>query len=262
MIYTPHHSSTNDKELIMKMSGFLHLTFAKYFFFISCAAWASTASAYLKMNFESSDLIWQSEEYRLDNIDYAYEADFFRYQTINFDVEFIIPEFEFPVRAPVLFTYDDVVVGIKTSNLFASPRVTNSRFELELAPEDDWYPFWTLTFDVVDNQNPENDGIRSGTYSAVGSIEWNADGSGTGGAWGDFVYHLDNWVYPKHNTEWILDSEVHFVTEFSRLTIEKVSVPEPLSPALLLLGLAGIFAARKMKVGRSILIYELCKSTS
>jgi len=232
----------------MKMSGFLHLTFAKYFFFIFFAAWASTASAYLKINYEDYDSTWQSEEYRLDNTDYAYEADFFRYQTINFDVELIIPEFEFPVRAPVLFTYDDVVVGIKTSNLFASPIVTNSRFELELAPEDNWYPFWTLTFDVVDNQNPENDGIRSGTYSAVGSIEFNADGSGTGGGWADFVYHLDNWVYPRHNTEWILDSEVHFVTEFSRMTIEKVSVPEPFSLGLLLTGLGAIvFARRKIK---------------
>lgn len=232
----------------MKTSGFLHLSFAKYFFVIFFAAWASTASAHYKINFESSDLTWQSEEYRVDNDDYVYGGDFFSYQTIDFDVELIIPEFEFPDVEPVLYTFDDVVVGIHTSNLFASPVVTNSRFELELTQQNVLVPLWSLSFDVVDNQSPENNGTSSGRYSATGSIEWDASGSGNSNGWANFEYHLDNWVYTRHDMEWELDSEVHFTTETNRLTIEKVSVPEPLSSALLLLGLAGIFAARKMKM--------------
>lgn len=231
----------------MKVSYFFHSIFAKYFFLIFFAAWAANASAYYKINYESADFTWQSEEYRLDNDDYAYGGDFFFYETINFDIELIIPEFEFPDIEPVLYTFDDVVVGINTSNFFASPVVTNSRFELELTPQDVLNPLWSLTFDLVDNRNPANNPISSGTYLASGSLEWNADGSGTGGGWADFVYHLDNWVYKRHDVEWVLDSEVHFVTETNRLTIEKVSVSEPLSPALLLLGLVGIFATRKMK---------------
>jgi len=232
----------------MKVSYFFHSIFAKYSFLIFCAVWASNASAYYKINYESADLTWQSEEYRLDNDDYAYGGDFFFYETINFDVELIIPEFEFPDVEPVLLTFDDVVVDINTSNLFASPVVTNSRFELELTPGNVLYPWWNLTFDVVDNQNPTNGITSSGTYSATGSIEWNADGSGTGSGYADFMYHLDNWVYQRHDMVWVLDSEVHFVADTSSLTIEKISIPEPLSPVLLLLGLAGIFATRKMKV--------------
>lgn len=232
----------------MKMSGFLHLTFAKYFFFIFCAAWASAASAHYKINYESSDLIWQSEDYRLDGDDYISGGDFFSSQTIDFDVELIIPEFEFPDVAPVLYTFDDVVVGIHTSNLFVSPVVTNSRFELELTQQNVLVPLWSLSFDVVDNQSSGHNGTSSGRYSATGSIDWDASGSGNSSGWADFVYYLDNWVYTRHDMEWILDSEVHFTTETNRLTIEKVSVPEPLSPVLLLLSLASIFAARKMKV--------------
>lgn len=232
----------------MKVPYFFHSIFAKYFVVIFFAAWASTASAYYKINYQSADLTWQSEEYRLDNDDYAYGGDFFFYETINFDVELIIPEFEFPNVEPVLLTFDDVVVDINTSNLFASPVVTNSRFELELTPGNVLYPWWSLTFDVVDSQNPGNGAISSGTYSAAGSLEWNADGSGTGSGYADFMYHLDNWVYQRHDMVWVLDSEVHFVADTNSLTIEKMSVPEPLSPVLLLLGLAGIFATRKMKV--------------
>ena len=48
--------------------------------------------------------------------------------------------------------------------------------------------------------------------------------------------------------EWVLDSNVHFTADPIWLTIEKVSVPEPFSPGLLLTGLAFIiFAGRQLK---------------
>jgi hypothetical protein len=73
--------------------------------------------------------MWQSEELRIDD-DYASYGDFFIDQTINFKIKIIIPDIESsnPETAPSVF--NDVITSISTSNIFSSPLVTKSQFEL------------------------------------------------------------------------------------------------------------------------------------
>jgi hypothetical protein len=219
--------------------------FFKHFIFILFALSASNAFAYLKINYHAPDFIWQSEEYRFDGENNANAGDFFTSQTFNVDIELIIPEFELPTTDPLLLTFDDVIVDIKVSDLFGTPVVTKSRFELEFIPGDELYSAWGLTFDVIDKEKPENGTASGGSFGGGGYIELNADGSGTGGGHADFNYYLDNWIYRRHDMEWVLDSNVYFVNDLGSLTIEKVAVTEPFSLGLLFTGLAFILLSRR-----------------
>lgn len=233
----------------MNVLHFFPSIFSKLLIFILCSMNTSNAFAYLKINYNSNDLYWESEEFRFDGDDYVYDGDFFLYDQINFDIALIIPEFEHSDNNALVLTHDNPVIEIKTSTLFSLPIVTNSQFVLELTPwEEGFYTNWHLSFDIIDSQKPQNGTARGGSFAGGGSIEWNADDSGYGGSYSEFNYYLDNWIYKRHEMEWILDSNVRFTGDLSRLTIEKVLVPEPFSPGLLLTGFAFIiFARRKIK---------------
>lgn len=229
----------------MKTSAF-NSVFAKYLIFIFCAVWAANTFAYLKITYDSSELFWESETLQLDDQPDAYESSFFASQILDFDVELIIPEFEYPPAEPLYLSFNNAVVSITASDLFSSPVVTKSRFDLELIPGDE-YISWGLAFDVIDNQKPANGIASGGSFSAGGSFEWNPDGSGSGLGDGHFNYYLDKWIYKRQQMEWVLSSDVYFRTYESNITVQQVHVPEPFTPVLLLSGLIGIFAARKMK---------------
>jgi len=238
----------------MNVLRFFHSIFAKHLIFIVCALSASNALAYLKINYNSNDLYWQSEELRIDDDNYVYAGDFFTSETINFDIVLVIPDFEYSGDGVKILTFANPIIDIKTSNLFSAPAVTNSQFELEFTPwADSFYTYWHLSFDVIDNEKPQNGTARGGSFGGGGSIEWNTDGSGYGGSYSEFNYYLDNWIYKRQQMEWVLDSDVYFTGDLSSLTIEKVLVPEPLSPALLLIGLTAIiFARRNIKQKKAI----------
>lgn len=230
----------------MKVSEFSLSAITKHLIAILCTVWATNALAYLKINYNSTDLSWQSEEYRFGDEDEAHSGDFFINETINFNVDLIIPDVEFPGIGFTQFTFDDAITNISTSNLFGSPLVTNSRFEL--IQEDPWFIYWGLTFDVIESAPLENGTARGGSFSAGGYVEWGPDGSGFGDGSSNFMYHWDNWVYQRHDMQWILNSDVQFANYYSQLTIEKVSVPEPFSLGLFLAGLGFIvFTRRKIK---------------
>jgi len=227
----------------MKVSGF-YSVFVKHLIFILCTAWASSAFAYLKVSYDSGELTWQSEELRFGDEDYVYYGDFFIDQTIRFNVDFIVPEFS--ATEPTHLIFDDVITNISTSTIFGSPLVTKSRFEL--TPDFPLYTAWSLTFDVIDNAPLATGTASGGSFSVGGLIELNSDGSGVSWGSANFLYHWDNWVYKRHDMQWILNTDVHFANLETQLTIEKVSVPEPFSIGLLLTGLSLIvFSRRKIK---------------
>lgn len=227
----------------MKVSG-LYSVFAKHLIFILCTVWASGAFAYLKVNYSSGDLTWQSEELRFGDDDYVYYGDFFINQTISFNIDFIIPEFS--ATEPELLIFDDVITNINTSSIFTSPLITNSRFEL--TPDLPQYTAWSLTFDVIDSAPLANGTASGGSFAVGGLIELNPDGSGTSLGSANFLYHWDNWIYKRQQMEWTLNTDVHFANYESQLTIEKISVPEPFSIGLLLTGLSlTVFIRRRIK---------------
>ncbi|HSC68178.1 MAG TPA: hypothetical protein VLC79_10830 [Cellvibrio sp.] len=223
----------------MKESGFF-TALAKYFIFISCAVWASNTFAYLKISYDSNDLIWQSEELRFGDDDLAYYGDFFINETINFKVDITIPEFSDPGSTHLIF--DDVVRNISTSTIFGAPLVTKSRFEI--IPDVPLYASWRLTFDVVDNAPLANGTASGGLFTAEGGIEVTPDGFVAGGGSANFAYYWDNWIYKRQQMEWILNTDVQFVGE-GKIAIEKVSVAEPFLTELFLIGMAALIFSRR-----------------
>ena len=241
--YYLYASSINhDKVSVMKAPRF-YSVFYKPLVFIIFALWGSNALAYLVINYDSNDLMWQSEELRIDDDDYASYGDFFIDQTINFKIKIIIPDIESsnPETAPSVF--NDVIKSISTSNIFTSPLITKSRFEL--IPEGPLFSYWSLTFDVIESGPLTNGTASGGSFSTGGFISWNPDGSGVGNGIANFMYYWDNWVYRRQQMEWILNTDVHFANYESQLTIEKVSVAEPIPLGLLLAGMIFIFFARR-----------------
>lgn len=217
--------------------------FCKNLVFIIFALWGPNALAYLVINYDSNDLMWQSEELRIDDDDYTSYGYFFIDQKINFKIKIIIPEFESsnPETAPSVF--NDVITSISTSSIFSSPLVTKSQFEL--IPEGPLFSYWSLNFDVIESRPLTNGTASGGSFSTGGFISWNPDGSGTGSGIASFMYYWDNWVYRRQEMEWIINTDVHFATYESQLTIENVSVAEPIPLGLLLAGMSFIFFSRR-----------------
>lgn len=226
----------------MKASEFCP-SFSKYLVFMICALWGSNACAYLMIHYNTNDLRWQSEELRFGDDDYAYYGDFFIDQTINFEIQIIIPDINSSDGDTTPLVFNNAVKSISTSNIFSSPLIYKSRFEL--IPEEPLSFYWSLTFELIENEPLTNGTASGGFFSAGGYIERSADGFRNGGGSANFMYYWDNWIYRRQQMEWILNTDVHFANDENQLTIQKVSVAEPVPIGLLITGLGLIFVMRR-----------------
>lgn len=223
----------------MRTFQFFRLNLFKSLVFILFALSTSNAIAYMKINYKTDDLVWFDEQLRYDG--YTNIADFFWEEKINFDIDLIVPDFEFS-GSEMIFTFEDPVIDVKASNFFNSMEITNARAEIVFFPfEESLITEFLLTFDIIDLVKPVNGTAQGGTFSALTIM--NA-GTPSNINRVNFDYYLDNWIYTRGGMESELSSSVQFRSENSWLTIEKISVPEPFSPALMLTGLAFMFLAR------------------
>lgn len=201
---------------------------------------ASNAVAYMKINYKTDDLRWVDEQLRFDG--YTEPADFFWHERISFDISFVVPDFEFSGSENMYVTFDDAVIDVKASHFFDSILITNSRAEIAFFPhEDSLSTEFFLSFDITDATKPENGSAQGGSFSAFTIIN---EGNPNNINYVGFDYYLDDWIYKRHEIEYELSSSVQFHTDTSWLTIEKVSVPEPFAPALLLTGMALLLLMR------------------
>lgn len=222
----------------MRTFQFFLLNVFKSLVFILFALSAANAIAYMKINYKTDDLVWFDEQLRDDG--YTNFADFFWREKINFDIDLIVPDVEFS-GSEMIFTFEDPVIDVKASNFFNSMEITNARAEIVFFPfEGSLITEFLLTFDILDLVKPANGTAQGGSFQAFTLIQ---DGN-TNISHVDFNYYLDNWIYKRHDMEFELNSSVHFRTETAWLTLEKISVPEPFAPALLLTGLALMLLVR------------------
>jgi hypothetical protein len=220
---------------------------------------AATASAALMKYTYQTPVMTVTSEQSYDDQGFMPGADFFWGDEEQLEIALVIPEFEFDLEELEVFyqVYDNPVVSITGSNYFNNVTIDSSKFIFETwKVEGEYYQDWWLTFDISDSNFP-NDLERRAVFSSTGSSSY-------------MTLYQDNFYargcdggYPP---EWevgcwegVYDSVVEFQGEYStpldpqypggvnRMHGEPIAVPEPLTPMLLLTGLAGFFFARRMK---------------
>lgn len=172
------------------------------------------------------------------------------------EIEFVIPEIDFIDLLTSYATFENPVTRVVATNFFPNITINSSQFIIEASGNaDEFYLSWWLYLDITDSSFP-NGMTRNASFKTSGDFDY-------------MRFNQDNFYYRRcagqYPPEWnmgcyenVYDSYVEFAgyyeggnTEYPggiyRLHGERISVPEPFSPLLLLTGFAGIFFARRMK---------------
>lgn len=174
------------------------------------------------------------------------------------EIEFIIPEIDFRDLLTSYMVFENSVTRVTAKNFFSDVTINSSEFYLEGSEyEGEIYVYWWLNLEFTDTSFPDGMTRKASFQTSGGSfdyMEFNQE---------NFYYRRCAGQYPP---EWnmgcyeaIYDSYVEFLGYYDgdsneypggiyRLYGERISVPEPFSPLLLLTGLGGIFFARRVKV--------------
>jgi len=227
----------------MKITKYLLSTLSAFFLF----AFTQGASAHMLFTYQSSEMKWITEKsYSSDGVLLGIDALW--YNSFQFDITLITPDLDLNLDELEVRTmqFDNPIVSVSPSGLFRSPIVERSNFWLEAYKIDGHvYTDWTLTFDITDGNLP------SGTLMTAAVT--------ARGNWDYMTLDIDNFFYSRTGFTDFIDIDAEFAGEFQgqhpdeypggvhRLFGKHISVPEPLTPALLLTGLLGIFTARKLK---------------
>lgn len=223
------------KYLLTAISAMLLLTFVQ------------SASAHMLFNYKTAEMqFYREEAYQTENGNPAY-VPIFENQTFQADISFLTPDINFDLQEMEVKTFEffDTVTSVITSGIFENGEVTGSYFWLEAWKIDgDIYTDWQLAFNITSNNLP------NGT-SAIAILT-------SRGNWDYFDISVHNYLYTRDMFETRLEVMAFFGGEYQgessndlpglpRFSVKHISVPEPLTPALLLTGLIGILAARKIK---------------
>ena len=187
-------------------------------------------------------------------------VEFFEGAEEQFEIEFIIPEIDFLDLLTSSMTFENPVTRVTSTNLFSEITINSSQFYIEGGEyEGSIYVAWWLYLDITDNSFP-NGMTRHALFEASGGssdyMEFLQE---------NFYHRRCAGQYPPEMQmdcwEGIFDSRVEFSGNFEgpylpedqypggiyRLYGQRISVPEPFAPLLLLTGLAGIFFVRRVK---------------
>ena len=208
---------------------------------------AQGSSAHILFTYQTAEMTWMGEKAQLQD-GTPIGMDFLYPYTFQFDISFITPDLDFDLEEmEVMYeTFDNPVVSVSPSGMFQSFTVERSSFQIEAYKyEGNIYPEWLLTFDLIDNNSPDGLSLQASITSR--------------GNWDYMTLSVDNFHYSRPMIDVVVDIDAEFYGEFNgqhpdeypggipRLFAKQISVPEPLTPALLLTGLLGLFAARKIK---------------
>ena len=208
------------------------------------------AAAHMLFNYKTAEMQFQREEsYQTENGNPAH-ISLFDAQTFQFDVSFVTPDIDLDLEEMEVatFSFENPVTSVLGSGLFENIESIHSHLYLEAWKADgEIYTDWSLTFDFM------NDNLPDGTVAFAYLSSHNK--------WDYMTILLHNYLYTRDMSEVRLEVQADFSGEYQgeyandlpglgRFSMEHVSVPEPLTPALLLTGLIGIFAVRKIKVKR------------
>jgi hypothetical protein len=204
------------------------------------------AAAHMLFNYKTAEMQFYSEEaYQTENGNPAY-VPIFENQTFQADISFLTPDIVFDLEEMevVTFEFNNPVTSVITSGVFENAKIEGSHFWLEAWKIDgEIYTDWHLLINIRNNNLPNG----TSAFAILSSR----------GNWDYFDLVLSNYLYTRDMFEARLEVMAFFAGEHQgeypndlpglpRFSVTHVSVPEPLTPALLLLGMVGIFVARKI----------------
>lgn len=205
-------------------------------------------SAHLLITYTSGNMLWKEEQSDYINSGEYWDSSYFANDEVKFEVSFITPDFELDTGEWQYLTFYDPVVSFSSSHFFESYTIDGSGyFSLELAG-DNSFRNWFFSLGVTENNNAS--GIKEyGIFSAGG---WLDSMAGGGAAREQLIYTKKDWSFTHHNLLWEADTIATFGGESfdGKLTIKQISLPEPVTPLLLLTGLFSI-ALLKNKQGNN-----------
>lgn len=206
-----------------------------------------SASAHMLLTYETAVMKWTGEKSQLQDGTPLY-LDLYSGETFQFEISFALPDIDFDSMNELEVIerrINNVATNVRSSGVFETNTIVHSTFWfLAYKFEGKIYSEWQSIVDFVNNDLPNGTTARAFIYSGG-----NTDSMGL---------VVDNLHYSRSGFDAVIDLEAGFygdyqgeypndIPEFPRFFVKHVSVPEPLTPALLLTGLLGIFAARKIK---------------
>lgn len=211
---------------------------------IAAMLFASPVFAYIKVTYEGSFIPWESEY--TDYGDWSEPSSFFQNDLAYIEATFIIPDFHVPLDEWKYLEFKNSAIEVKSS-FFDSvtidpesyigfsyyPGNTNSNFYISLA--------------FTEANTPTPGATRHGLFATNGMFDEGYNDVITRQE--AFTLTQNNWIWENEFDDVLIPSTTASffnTTTNARLIIERFTVPEPLSPLLLLSGLAGIFIARRM----------------
>lgn len=221
----------------------------KYFLYFASTIFAMalscSASAYMKYTYETALMKWAWDETSYYEDGTSARSEALWYSEFQFSIDFIIPEINFDLDDGEVRVYEfhNPVVSVTTSDLFQTVSVESSHFFMETwKAEGDIYKSWYLNLDITSPGFPLGEGLSASIKSGNDSDS--------------MQLRLDKFRHTSRGFTQIIDVDAFFSGYYYgppfpepdgiyRLTSQKISVPEPFSPLLLLTGLAGIFVTRK-----------------
>lgn len=235
------------KYLLSTLAALLPLTFVQ------------SASAHMLLTYETAVMKWTGEKSSLQDGTPLY-LDLYSDTTFQFEIDFAIPDIDFNSMSELEVIdrrINNVATNVRSSGIFETNTLVHSTFWFSAYKyEGQIYTEWELIVDFVNNGLPNGATARAFIYSGG-----NTDSVGL---------IVDNLHYSRSGYDAVIDIEAGFYGDYQgeypneipglpRFSVKHVSVPEPLTPALLLTGLLGIFAARAIKsnavTGSSTIIY-------
>jgi hypothetical protein len=216
------------------------------FTFIVAIAFAPNTFASMLINFKTSFMQWQEEYTDYTDSGEYWESTFFSTDEIQLDVSFIVPDFELATGQNQYLTFYNPVASVKTSNFFDSFTIDDGgHFWLELSA-DDTIQMWSFEFSITETNNPTTGATRRGEFASYGWLTSINEGVG---AQDQFMFYQDNWPYIRQGNIWNSDTVARFGGESfnSKMTLEKISLPEPHSAILLLTALMLALGIKRLK---------------
>lgn len=211
---------------------------------IATLLFTSSAFAYIKITYEGSFIPWESEytEYG----DWGEPSSFFQNDVAHIEATFIIPDFQVPLDEWKYLEFKNSAIAVKSSFFDSVTIDPESYIGFSYYPGNTNSNFYiSLAFTAADT--PTTGANRHGLFTTNGMFDEGYSDVITRQE--AFTLTQNNWIWKNEFDEVLIPSTTASFfnsTTNARLNIERVTVPEPLSPLLLLSGLAGIFVVRKM----------------
>lgn len=209
------------------------------------------ANAYMLVTYQTDEMSWDREfSVESSSVDpVVFDSDFLYWRRVKFDISFMTPDFELVMGEEQHITFNDPSITVNAHSLagddFVNPLVVASGSSISFHVYPDETPTFSFSIKFSEVGNPSDSVFSYGSLDSWGGLE-PADPYPVN--YDEFMIKQFDWPYSRHDQTWYFDTTSYFVdANYNKMTIEKISLPEPNMPTLLITGLALTISLRKFR---------------